>query len=148
LAEQRFAQPSQQICLDEYIGAVEQATKRVQRLEAELRELVAVWSMGPVVSAMSAHRGVSLVVAATVCAELGDLTRFDRVRELMGFVGLEPSRKPATPTSGGCWSRVPGPTVILHVERPICEKSSRANQRRSRPLHGKLNCGSVVGTAG
>jgi transposase len=91
LAEQRFAQPSQQICLDEYIGAVEQATDRVQRLEAELRELVAVWSMGPVVSAMTAQRGVSLVVAATVCAELGDLTRFDRVRELMGFVGLVPS---------------------------------------------------------
>ena len=91
VVEQRFAQPSQQICLDEYIGAVEQTTARVQRLEAELRELVAVWSMGSVVSAMTAHRGVSLVVAATVCAELGDLTRFDRVRELMGFVGLVPS---------------------------------------------------------
>lgn len=91
LAEQRFAQPSQQICLDEYVGAVEQATVRVQRLEAEIRELVSVWSLGPVASAMTAHRGVSLVVAATVCAELGDLTRFDRARELMGFVGLVPS---------------------------------------------------------
>jgi transposase len=91
LADQRFAQPSQQICLDEYVGAVEQASTRVQRLEAEVRELVSVWSLGPVVSAMTAYRGVSLVVAATVCAELGDLTRFDRARELMGFVGLVPS---------------------------------------------------------
>jgi len=91
LAEQRFTQPSQQICMDEYIGAVEQADARVQRLQAQMRDLVSVWSLGPVVSAMTAHRGVSLVVAATVCAELGDLTRFDRVRELMGFVGLVPS---------------------------------------------------------
>jgi transposase len=91
LAEQRFTQPSQQICLDEYIGAIEQATARVQRLEDELRELVSVWSLGPVASAMTAHRGVSLLVAATVCAELGDLTRFDRARDLMGFVGLVPS---------------------------------------------------------
>ncbi len=91
LAEQRFSQPSQQICLDEYVEAIRQASARVQRLEVQVRELVSVWSLGPVVSAMTAHRGVSLVVAATVCAELGDLTRFDRVRELMGFVGLVPS---------------------------------------------------------
>jgi transposase len=91
LAEQRFAQPSQQICLDEYVEAVRQASARVQRLEAQVRELVSVWSLGPVVTAMTAHRGVSVVVAATVCAELGDLTRFDRARELMGFVGFVPS---------------------------------------------------------
>ena len=66
LADQKFEQPSQQICLDEYVEAVKQATARVQRLEAQVRELVSVWSLGPVVSAMTAHRGVSLVVAATV----------------------------------------------------------------------------------
>jgi transposase len=91
LAEQRFTQPSQQICMDEYIRAVEQASARVQRLEAQIRELISEWSLGPVVNAMTALRGVSLVVAATLCAELGDLTRFDRVRQLMGFVGLVPS---------------------------------------------------------
>jgi transposase len=91
LSEQRFAQPAQQLCLEEYVQAVKEAAARVQRLEAEIRELVSIWSMGPVVSAMTAHRGVSLVTAATVCAEIGDLTRFDRPRELMGFVGLVPS---------------------------------------------------------
>jgi len=91
LAEQRFPQPGQQIWLDEYVAAVEQASARVQFLESEIRELVSQWSLGPVVSAMTAHRGVSLIVAATVCAELGDLTRFDRARDVMGFVGLVPS---------------------------------------------------------
>ncbi len=91
LAEEKFAHPSQQICLDEYVETMLQAGARVQRLEAQMRELVSERSLGPVASAMTSHRGVSLVVAATVCAELGDLTRFDRVRELMGFVGLVPS---------------------------------------------------------
>lgn len=91
LAELRFSQPSQQICLDEYVEAVREASARVVRLEGQVRELVAVWSLGPVVSAMTAHRGVSLVVAATICAELGDLNRFDRASDLMGFVGLVPS---------------------------------------------------------
>ena len=35
-------------------------------------------------------RGVSTITAVTVLAELGDLTRFDSPRELMGFVGLVP----------------------------------------------------------
>ena len=91
LSEQRFGQPSQQLCLEEYVGAVDQATARVQRLAQAIGELVSAWSLGPVVDALTAHRGVSLVVAATVCAELGDLTRFDRARDLMGFVGLVPS---------------------------------------------------------
>ena len=137
LAEQRFAQPSQQICLDEYIGAVEQATDRVQRMEAELRELVAVWSMGPVVSAMTAHRGVSLVVAATVCAELGDLTRFDRVRELMGFVGLVPSIH-----ATGLSRRVGAITKTGngHVRRVLVEAawSYRHPARRTLHLRRKL----------
>jgi transposase len=137
LAEQRFTQPSQQICLDEYIGAVEQATDRVQRLETELRELVSVWSMGPVVSAMTAHRGVSLVVAATVCAELGDLTRFDRVRQLMGFVGLVPSlRASGLSHKSGAITK----TGNAHVRRVLVEAawSYRHPARRTVHMRQKL----------
>jgi hypothetical protein len=47
--------------------------------------------MAPVVGALAAHRGVSTLVASTVLAELGDLRRFDRAQDLMGFVGLVPS---------------------------------------------------------
>jgi transposase len=89
--EQRFDQPSQQVCLEEYIGSVEETTRRMERLEVQIRELMPAWSQAHVVRALMAHRGVALVVAATVVAELGDLTRFDRARDLMGFVGLVPS---------------------------------------------------------
>jgi len=137
LSEQRFPQPSQQICLDEYVGAVEQAAARVERLEAQIRELVPVWSLGPVVSALTAHRGVALVVAATVCAEIGELTRFDRARDLMGFVGLVPSLHATglTHRTGSITK-----TGNTHVRRVLVEAAwaYRHPARRTAHLRRKL----------
>jgi hypothetical protein len=47
--------------------------------------------LAPVVEALQALRGVQWVVAITVVAELGDLTRFDNPRQLAADVGLIPS---------------------------------------------------------
>lgn len=91
LRQQGFEHPSQHVVLEEYLQAVEEATARLERLEGQLREQVECWSQAAVVKALMAHRGVSLVVAATTVAELGDIPRFDRARQLMGFVGLVPS---------------------------------------------------------
>lgn len=91
IRKQGFEQASQQVCLDEYLEAVQEASRRVGRLETQIRELLPLWDRASVVNTLMAHRGVSLVVAATTVAELGDLTRFSRARELMGFVGLVPS---------------------------------------------------------
>ena len=43
------------------------------------------------VGAVMTLRGLDLVAATTVVAELGDLRRFARPRELMGYLGLVPS---------------------------------------------------------
>lgn len=91
VTSQKFEHPSQQICLEEYIAAVEECHRRVVRLDAQIRELVPHWSMAPMVEALTAHRGVNLLVATTIVSEIGDLTRFDRARQIMGFVGLVPS---------------------------------------------------------
>jgi transposase len=91
IAAQRFEEPAQQICLEEYLATVEEASRRVQRLEDQVGRLLETWSMAPVAKAFMAHRGVSLIVAATIVSELGDVTRFDRARQIMGFVGLVPS---------------------------------------------------------
>jgi hypothetical protein len=58
----RFDHPAQQIVLQDYIHAVE--------------ELLPRWSMAPVVEAVQAMRGVGLIVAVTVVAEVGDFSRF------------------------------------------------------------------------
>jgi transposase len=49
------------------------------------------WSLAPVVRALQALRGMALVAAATVIAELGDITRFANPRQLMAYLGLVPS---------------------------------------------------------
>ena len=56
------------------------------------------WSLAPVVGALQALRGVGLVAAATLTAELGDVTRFDNPRQLMAYIGLVPSEHSSGPT--------------------------------------------------
>lgn len=83
--------PAQQIVFQETLGAVDEQVDRLGRLEAELRVCGAMWRLDPVVQALQALRGVQWLVAMTVVAELGDLTRFDSPRQLAAFVGLVPS---------------------------------------------------------
>lgn len=83
--------PSQQIVFQESVRAVDEQVDRRQRLDAELLERAPAWRLSPVVDALQALRGVQFLVAITVVAELGDLTRFDNPRQLAAFVGLIPS---------------------------------------------------------
>jgi len=83
--------PAQQIVFQEYVHAVTEQTERLQRLEAELHAAVKTWRRQPVVEAIQALRGVDLIGAVTLIAEVGDLTRFDTPRKLMSYLGLTPS---------------------------------------------------------
>jgi transposase len=91
LSTVRFEHPAQQIVLQDYIHAVEDAEARRDALMAQIEALVPQWSMAPVVHALQAMRGVALVAAVTLIAEVGDLTRFDNPRQLMAYLGLVPS---------------------------------------------------------
>ena len=83
--------PAQQIVFQESLRAVDEQVERLARLEGQLLELAPTWRLYPVVEALQALRGVQWLVAITVVAELGDLTRFDNPRQLAAFVGLTPS---------------------------------------------------------
>jgi transposase len=83
--------PAQQIVFQESLHAVDEQVERLARLERELVELTPAWRLHPVVEALQALRGVQFLVAITVVAELGDLTRFTNPRQLAAFVGLIPS---------------------------------------------------------
>jgi transposase len=89
--------PAQQIVFQEAMRAVDEQVERLARLEEQLLELAPAWRLYPVVEAFQALRGVQWLIALTVVAELGDLTRFDNPRQLAAFVGLTPSEH----TSGG-----------------------------------------------
>jgi hypothetical protein len=87
----RFDHPAQQIVLQDYIHAVEDAETRRDRLTRQIEELMPSWSMAPVAASLQAMRGVALVAAVTVVAEVGDFRRFTNARQLMAYLGLAPS---------------------------------------------------------
>src|ERR1700712_2170360 len=91
LAGLRFEHAAHYIILEDCIATVEAATARRDRLEAHIEASLADWSLAPVVHALQALRGMALVAAATLIAELGDITRFDNPRQLMAYLGLVPS---------------------------------------------------------
>jgi len=90
LAEVVCPTPAQQMVFQEYVRAVSEHQERLQRLEAERCEQAQAWRLYPVVQALQAMRGVQFTVAATLIAELGDLTRFENPRQLMSYLGLTP----------------------------------------------------------
>jgi len=83
--------PAQQVVFQESVRAVDEQIDRLHRVEQELLAMAPSWRLYPVVEALQALRGVQWIVAITVVAELGDLTRFDNPRQLAAFVGLIPS---------------------------------------------------------
>jgi transposase len=89
--------PTQQIVFQESVRAVDEQVDRLTRLETELLERAPAWRLYPVVQALQALRGVQFLVAITVVAELGDLTRFVSPRQLAAFVGLIPSEYSSGP---------------------------------------------------
>jgi transposase len=91
LAGLRFEQAAHHLVLEDGIAAVEAATARRDRLEAHIEAALPDWSLAPVVRALQALRGMALVAAATLAAELGDITRFANPRQLMAYLGLVPS---------------------------------------------------------
>ncbi|GAA5218975.1 IS110 family transposase [Corallincola platygyrae] len=91
LTELVLPHPAQQIVLQESIQTVSERMRRLERLDNELVHHVKRWRYYPVVKAVQAMRGVRLLVAVGVIAELGDLTRFDHPRKLMSYLGLVPS---------------------------------------------------------
>jgi len=91
LSNVSFEHAAQNIAFTEYRLAVSEGQARVQRLSEALAHEVEHWRHQPLVGAVMSLRGLDLVAASTVVAELGDLRRFAHPRELMGYLGLVPS---------------------------------------------------------
>jgi transposase len=91
LAGLRFEQAVHHLVLEDYIATVEAAETRRDRLTAQIEAMLPDWTLAPIVAALQTMRGMALVNAATLIAELGDLSRFANPRQLMAYLGLVPS---------------------------------------------------------
>jgi len=91
IAQLKLPNEAQQIAFEEYVQAVDEAERRLQRLAKAIEAQLEHWRWRPVVQALQALRGISAIHAVRIIAELGDLQRFDSPRKLMGYLGLIPS---------------------------------------------------------
>ena len=133
----RFEHPAQQIVLQDYIHAVEDAEARRDRLTRQINDLLPSWAMAPVALALQAMRGVALVVAVTVVAEVGDFRRFANPRQLMAYLGLVPSEHSA----GGSIRRGAITKAGNALARRVLIEGAwtyRMPARVSRKLHDRL----------
>jgi transposase len=120
LRNQKFDHPGQQIVFAEYVRAIELADARVDRLSDALALACNESPHKQTVIALQSLKGVRLVTAAGLVAELGDLTRFESPRGLMRYVGLTPSEH----SSGGTVRRGPiTKTGNRHVRRLATESA-------------------------
>ena len=97
LAAIKLAHAAQQIAFQEYLHMITEATARIARLEQALRDALPAWHLLPVVQALQALRGVQLIAAMTLVAELQDFLRFESPRQLMAYVGLVPGEHSSGP---------------------------------------------------
>ncbi len=167
LMGQKLAHREQRILFEETMQALGEAQARVARLEQAIGAAVPDWALAETVTALMAMRGVDLIAATTILAEIGDLDRFRTPRELMAWLGLVPSEastgdradaaaspRPATAGRGACWWNAPGVIAIPRASgspsrpeckprRPPCAQSPGRRNRGSRrviaPSAGKAN---------
>lgn len=102
--------------------AVEAAEVRRDRLTAQIAAMLLDWTLAPVVAALQTMRGMALVNAVTLIAELGDLSRFADPRLLMAYLGLVPAEHSsgASIRRGGLTKAGNGAARRLLIEAAWC----------------------------
>jgi transposase len=117
---QRFEHEAQQRVLDDYVKTVEDLAERTERLTRSMGELVETWTLKPLVTALQALRGINLISAVTLAAEVGDFNRFASAPHFMSYTGLVPSE-----SSSGDSRRQGGITRCgnAHVRKVLVESA-------------------------
>ena len=115
-----FEQAAQEATLLDYLHEVDHMAARLGRLEAAIDAAVtlAPLRLRTVIEALQALRGVALITAVTIAAEVGELARFAKPRQLMGYSGAV-----ASEASSGQRTRRGGITKAgnAHLRRVIVE---------------------------
>jgi transposase len=85
----RFTYPAQEVTLGDYLHEVEHAAERILRLERSIDAAIATLpvKMRAVIEALQSLRGIAQLSAVSIMAELGELSRFEHPRQLMGYSG-------------------------------------------------------------
>jgi transposase len=126
-----FEYAAQELTLADYVHEVDHAAERIARLER---------SIDTVIEALQSLRGIAQLSAVSIMAELGELSRFEHPRQLMGYSGAvsrEHSsgphiRRGAISKAGNAHlRRIVVEAAWAYRHRPAIGKTLAARQRRS-----------------
>jgi transposase len=91
LAGLKFEHHAHRLVLEESTSAIHDAAGRIVRVGNAIAELAPQWSLAPVAQAIQALRGFDFIAAVSFVSEVGDLSRFAKPSQVMGYVGITPS---------------------------------------------------------
>ena len=86
---QSFEQAAQQATLMDYLHEVEHAADRIESLERSIDTAIETLpeKLRAVIEALQSLRGIAKISAVSIMAEVGELSRFESARQLMGYSG-------------------------------------------------------------
>jgi len=90
LQQLRFEDPASQAVFDSYMLSIEQLDERLLQLENKIGEFGCQEPYREPVSWLRCFRGIDMVTAMSLVAELHDFRRFTSPRQLMSYLGLTP----------------------------------------------------------
>ena len=134
-----FGHEAQKATLLDYITEVDHARDRIARLEKAIDEAAtaAPERMRGVIDALQALRGIAKMSAVTIVAEVGELSRFARPRQLMGYSGAVSSehssgartrRGAITKAGNSHLRRIVGEAAWAYKHRPAIGSALRKRQ--------------------
>ncbi len=88
-----FADLASRAAFADYLSAVDALLQRRDTLDRILAEVAPESPWAPTIERLRCFRGVDLLAAIGLCAEVGDFARFERPSQLSGFLGLVPSER-------------------------------------------------------
>ncbi|WP_332238467.1 IS110 family transposase [Sporolactobacillus sp. KGMB 08714] len=88
-----FERPSSRVAFEEYRQVLEEIGARLQRLEKEIAHQAQAGARAPLIQALQVFRGISVITAASLVAEIGSFQRFRTARAYMAYTGLVPGER-------------------------------------------------------
>jgi transposase len=87
----KFTHSSSKVVFREYLHHLYEIQERLKRLEEEIKVQSTESVHAPMIQALQSLRGVALITATSLVAEIGSFKRFRSPKQLMAYTGLVPS---------------------------------------------------------
>ena len=87
----KFESSSLRIVFQEYYHQLKEIEQRIKRLDNEIKLEATEGVHAPTIQALQTLRGVALITATSLVAEIGSFKRFPNAKQFMAYVGLIPS---------------------------------------------------------